>query len=987
MLTRLTHAAVAFAITVAVYQAYVVLAVPFIEPTFAEHQGDRIQDSEEVPPPREPPHKHRELLAGYFPAGHWTLVKPPKTFETGNAMIVLDDYQPNDDGEVRVNKCVILFFPRARVRGEPPPRDAVVLEAPHGAVLQMDDAVGPGLGGMGRIQYGRLVGDIVVRSDMREPGPQDDLLLTTRDLYMNEDLIRTEEKVEMQLGPHWGRGRVLEIRLMAVERGRASMGGPQIGGIDSLEILHDVRAQLESGSVSLFGEPANSESPQPGPPVKIANQGRFRFDFANKMASFFDRVQVVQQQANGERDHLFCDELNLYFADEKETVDLATNKSQSLTSVAEKTHSLATLRPGSIEAKGGENGPVVLEAPSRRVSADCNRMWLDLDTRRAIFEDKDEVILKYNGSEIHAPMVRYQAPLRDSSQRIGTLLAAGSGWIRAVTENKGSQSFEVRWTDSMRLERVDGQAVLSLRGRPRLDMVGMGTLWANHLKVALRERKMDGSEDDLLPGDVVPQRIVASGLVGIDSPELSGKVHHLDVRLDYQPTDLQLVAGNQRKSIGKRRVHDSRAYHVVGNQLNVLLTVRDRRPEVTHIGVEDNVLFREMSTGSDKSQPLVVQAQRLNVKNADTPNAEIDLEGQPATVTAAGMTIHAETLLLNRGTSRATIKSPGQLELPMDRDLSGKQLTAPEPLTIRWQREMELDKDRITFRGQVIARTADGVLNTERLVAVLTDPVNFDGATQQRRTEVEQIECWEGVQAEIQQRDASGVTSKQWLELESIKVNQRTGNIEGVGPGEMESVHLSAGGNPMSRFPSANGSMSRGSQRLGYLYVDFRRGVRGNLHNREIEVFGDAHAIYGPIDSWNQKLRIELSGTPGPGTVWIKSDRLGVAENPLSRPTRNGGFGAAELKARGNVTIEGPYKENGTFTATADRADYDQLKSQFVLEGIPPRFAEMHLQEYVGAVPTVSQYEKITYNLETEQIGVQGFRGGTLYLNDPGHTR
>ena len=60
----------------------------------------------------------------YFPVGHWTLTQPPKTFETGNAMIVLDDYEPGDNGQVRVTKCVILFFPRPRERGEPPPRDA-----------------------------------------------------------------------------------------------------------------------------------------------------------------------------------------------------------------------------------------------------------------------------------------------------------------------------------------------------------------------------------------------------------------------------------------------------------------------------------------------------------------------------------------------------------------------------------------------------------------------------------------------------------------------------------------------------------------------------------------------------------------------------------------------------------------------------------------------------------------------------------------------
>ena len=982
MLTRLTHAAIAFAITVAVYQAYVVLAVPFIDPTLADLDRDRQLDPEEAPPPREAPHKHRDLLAAYFPVGHWTLAEPPKTFETGNAMIVLDDYQPNDEGQVRVNKCVILFFPRARVRGEAPPRDAVVLEAPHGAVLQMDDAVGPSLGGMERIQWGRLVGDIVVRSDMREPGPQDDLLLTTRELYMNEDLIRTDDKVEMQLGPHWGRGRVLEIRLMAVERGRASTGGPQIGGIDSLEILHDVRAQLTPGDMKLFAEPADQEAAKPGPPVKIASQGRFRFDFANSMASFVDRVQVVQQHANGGRDQLFCGELNLYFSGKEEAMANTANNAEALTAIAAKTHDLAQLRPGSIEAKGSDDGPVILEAPSRKASVRCDRMRLELNARRVTFDGKDEVVLKYEGSEIHAPLVRYQAPPQGSAQRIGNLLAAGSGWIRALTDDDQSQPFEVRWTDSMRLERAGGQPVLSLRGRPRLDMVGMGTLWANHLRVVLRERKTDGSEDDLLPGDVVPQRIVASGLVGLESPELSGKVSNLDVNVDYQPSDLELGTADGMNSRGqpsmleKRQGQDLRAYHVVGHQLHVYLTVRQRRPEVSHIGVEGDVVFRETSTGSGKSQPLVVHAQRLSVKDADTPNAEIDLRGQPATVTAAGMTIHAEKLRLNRGTSRAWIDSPGQMELPLDRNLNGQPLAAPEPMAISWQNGMELDQDRITFRGRVSAQMTDGVLNTERLVAVLSGPVRFDGAAQQERSEIQQIECWEGVWAEFHQRDATGVTSKQWLELESIKVNLRSGAIEGVGPGELESVHLSNSSNPMGQFPPSASSVPLGGQRLGYLHVDFRRGVGGNLHRREVEVFGNVKAVYGPVDSWQQKLEISLRGTPGPGTIWITSDQLGVAESPMARATRDGGVGAVELSARGNVTIEGPAGERGTFTARAQSATYDQLKTKFVLEGDGTRPAELYHQEYVGAPMVTNSARKVTYTQSTGDVKLEGIVKG-----------
>jgi len=977
MLTRLTHAAISFALTVVVYQAYVVTVAPFVEPISVQARNEESLDASTDSTPREAPHKYRELLAAYFPVGHWTLGAAPITFEAGNAMVVLDGYQPRDDGQVRVTKCVMLFFPKPRVRGEPPPRDAVVLEAPHGAVLQMDQGLQSGLGGMGRIQWGRLVGDVVVRSGMREPGPQDDLLLTTRDLYMNEDLIRTDDKVEMQVGPHWGRGRVLEIRLVAVERAHLSSAGPQIGGIDSLEILHDVRAQLAPGDVQLFAEQQPADPAQPSPPVKIASRGRFRFDFANNMASFVDQVQVVQEHNDGERDQLFCDELNVYLAGDDDTVLPAANETDALTAVGTKTHDLAELRPGSIEARGSESAPVILEAPSQQASARCDRMRLELDARRVTFDGSDEVTLKYDGNEIHAPLVRYQAPPQGSTERIGQMLAAGSGWIRALTGDDKSQPFEVRWTDSMRLERVNGQPELTLRGRPRLDMVGLGTLWANYLKVVLRERKADGSEANLLPADVVPQRIVASGLVGIESPELSGKVNELDVNVDYQSIETALAAGNSRgdRSLLGQPGAEARTYNVVGNQLRVRLNVRQKHPEVSSLGVEGSVVFRETSAGADEGQPLVVRAERLTVKDADSPNAEIDLRGQPATVTAAGMSIHAETLRLNRGTSRAWIDSPGQLELPLDRNLNGQQLATPEPLAISWQKGMELDQDRITFRGQVSALTSDGVLNTERLVAVLNAPVRFDGAARQGRTELEQLECWEGVRAEFQQRDAAGLTSMQVLELESITANQRTGAIKGDGPGQMESVHLTQGGSPLGQLAPGVANASRTAQHLGFLHVDFRRGVQGNLHQRRIEVLGDAKAVYGPVDSWQQKLEISLRGKPGPGTVWITSDKLGVAQNPLSRLNQNG-VGAVELFARGNVTIEGPYQDRGSFVVRADRADFDQLKSMFVLEGEGSQYAELHVQQYMGAAPSKSLYRKIIYFLNTRDFKLEGFGGG-----------
>jgi hypothetical protein len=684
------------------------------------------------------------------------------------------------------------------------------------------------------------------------------------------------------------------------------------------------------------------------------------------------------------RDQLFCDELNIYLADEQDAVSPSATETDTLAAVGTKTHDLAQLRPGSIEARGSEASPLVLDAPSQLASARCDRMRLELDARRVTFDGQDEVVLKYDGGEIHAPLVRYQAPPAGSTERIGQLLAAGSGWIRALAGDDKSQPFEVRWTDSLRLDRVNGQPELTLRGRPRLDMVGLGTLWANNLRVVLRERSVDGSETDLLPADVVPQRIIASGLVGIESPELNGKVNELDVNIDYQPALGKSASAGGSPSLFKPRGAESRSYNVVGNQLQVGLSVRERQPEVSTLAMEGSVVFRETSAGAAAGEPMVVRAERLTVKDADSPNAEIDLRGKPATITAAGMNIHAETLRLNRGTSRAWIDSPGQLEIPLDRNLNGEPLAKPEPLSISWQQGMELDQDRITFRGQVAALTGDGVLNTERLVAVLNAPVRFDGAAGQARTELEQIECWEGVRAEFQQRDATGLTSMQVLELESIVANQRTGEIKGDGPGQLESVHLTGGGSPLARFAPGAANVTRTAQNLGFLHVDFRRGVAGNLHRRQIEVVGDTKAVYGPVDSWQQKLEMSFRGRPGPGTIWITSDRLGVAENPAGRVANGSGIGAVELSATGNVTIEGPAGDRGAFTAKAQRASYDQLKTMFILEGAGTQPAELYYEQYPGAPAVSNAARKLIYKQSTGEVTLEGIIKGEFNQIDLG---
>ena len=101
---------------------------------------------------------------------------------TGSVMFVLDDYERHDDGRVDLSHFALLIFPTPRQQSATPPRDAIILEAPQGAELQFDKNFRPERGEIGSIQRGEFPGKITIRSDMHEPGPDDDLVIETTDL-------------------------------------------------------------------------------------------------------------------------------------------------------------------------------------------------------------------------------------------------------------------------------------------------------------------------------------------------------------------------------------------------------------------------------------------------------------------------------------------------------------------------------------------------------------------------------------------------------------------------------------------------------------------------------------------------------------------------------------------------------------------------------------------------------------------------------------
>ncbi len=207
-------------------------------PSFEQTDSDKIR-------------KYQAVLATCFPPGHWCLSGKPKIIESGTTMLVLEDYKRDDRGRLDLWQVAIVMFSKPRAEGEPIPRNAVVLEAPGGARLQFDSNLNFTQGKIGRPVAGMFPGEITIRSDMREPGPQDDLLITTRHLQLNDLLLVTDADVDIRLGANRGHGRQLEMKLLRESTPDSPTSGLAVSGVEWLEILEDVpHVELELGKLN-----------------------------------------------------------------------------------------------------------------------------------------------------------------------------------------------------------------------------------------------------------------------------------------------------------------------------------------------------------------------------------------------------------------------------------------------------------------------------------------------------------------------------------------------------------------------------------------------------------------------------------------------------------------------------------------------------------------------------------------------------------------
>jgi hypothetical protein len=1057
MLPRLFRSLIAFAAVVVAYQAYAIVAVPLLEPPLSARPGPRATDDQRALAARSVS-KYQRLLSHYFPPDHWSQLRPPMVLGNWPALLAIDGYTRHDDGRVDINQFALLVFPTPIEGDAEPPRDAIVLEAPHGATLKFDENFRIERGQIGQIVGGEFPGRIIIRSDMHEPGPGDDLFIETSDLKMNAKRLYTNRPVQFRLGQSVGGGRELEIRFLEEDAKR----GLAIAGLDALEIGYDarVRVMLESAGLLSGQAPAagaraeNAQEVAGESPIDVTCSGPFHFDFVRYIASFDRDVLVRQVNPTGPSDQLNARQLDIHFAP-KEKV----GKVQSLETRVEgqiaptldtglatleaprPDHDLGRLEPVKIVAQGG---PVTVTSPAHEAEARGERIEIGLRDRRIALAGGRETVLVYGPNVLRAPSIEYWHPAASAGTNVGLFRATGPGSLYYVLKGEMLRSdrpgdapggaFQAAWQTSVELGRFKGQPVLTLIGRPQLGVANVGGLTADKISVSFRELDgqasaagvrlpsagipaLDGGEADRPARNnsqspygagrteaaesgtvLIPDVLAASGRVEVVSPALSARTEELQAAFRWQAAgpagdDADLedrpegVAGRLQPGSGAPRS----AYHVESDRLQLSVLLHGRSIAPATVECQGNVVFREIPLVPTKEQPLEIRGGQLTAGGLNAGSARVTILGtapgeppgsKPAQLAGRGITFFTTAVEVDERANRMWADGPGRAEILVARDLAGGQAPAPYPLEVSWRGGMEFDGRQAVFRGGIEGQGADEALRCEQLTARLTAPVEFGRGIDQKASDIAEIEFAGEVLIDHHSRDERGPTSHDRLQLARLSINQVTGAISGEGPGVIRSTRLNKKEEEAVNPGRLNPLLPASRSGLTFLRVDFDGRLAGNLYIKEVAFNRRVRAVYGPVDSWQQELDGGRTDPLPPDSFTLTCDELGANEDSVAARAASpndalgGSFGPMQLRATGNVRIDGQSPSGGLFHVEAHRASYEQAKELFSLEGDGRTPTTIRQQSRPGEPSNELRFDWFRYSPATGQILDSKLHGG-----------
>ncbi len=481
-------------------------------------------------------------LSQLFPdKNDWRRRSPNVVAPANRSVVFIFKNEPivsQDRTQVALNACTIVFLATGdRLSDEERCRQAFVFESTDRVVLEFTKPLAD-VGSFDSANFdfssflsGEMKGEVVLRSDMKSPGAEDDVRFQTRDLVFTEKQIRTNFEFSFQLGRNNGSGRGLTIDLdlpldfasrdaasdvPAVDendpnaafrarvdalRREGNLGcGFSIEQIELTELDGYSRFYLDDSLADSFS-PSDADAPVENAPPR--GPGDSYIDVRCKKGVYFssnpdafggwcvrfnDSVEVVSYRDGAKAEQLLCGALYLYLQD-PEFEKLAADRPdyRRLLGRNAPTGSLARLVPSVVRAQRSVDAPSLVRVDGENVEVSADE--IQYDVRRRVLnlfsnEETNESARLRAQTETRVDFSANAVQIQlDEAHKPQTVLARGSGKLDAYLrgDDGNERRIQADWQNGLRVAPEPNQPEqykLSTQGAVAFYLDGVGTFSA-----------------------------------------------------------------------------------------------------------------------------------------------------------------------------------------------------------------------------------------------------------------------------------------------------------------------------------------------------------------------------------------------------------------------------------------------------------------------------------------------------------------------------
>jgi hypothetical protein len=415
----------------------------------------------------------------------------------------------------------------------------------------------------------------------------------------------------------------------------------------------------------------------------------------------------------------------------------------------------------------------------------------------------------------------------------------------------------------------------------------------------------------------------------------------------------------------------------------------DAQQRFTRLQLDGAVTLFETASESNP-KPLKIQGKQLSITPTGSPDLfDMALIGDPVLMTGRGMEMKGSEIHLSQLTNEILIPGAGEVTLLLaDESIDAQQprlrdSLEPGTTTVRWTDKLVFDGKQAVAQGDVFISTIRRsetathhiVATSEQLMLWLTEQITFGQPSKRNTTnpkskpELERVAILGNAQINHESIATDGQReSIERMASAEISLNHRTGEIESPAAGVLESsrlgvIDLNADPTADSQSRNRRERNSRQKQQLTFMQIRYGQRLDGNLFERAMAFHGNVRAVYGPVQSWEERLDVD-TGNRRPSDVTLSCDQLAVGtwQQQSAKDT-------VEMTASGNATVQG---EN--FETQSHIVSFEQATDLLKLEGnsrnnAQIRFRKSPNEAWQNAAANKIRFWRSTGKFEIDQLG------------------